>query len=98
LTYSVFPYTMPALSPKTSKRCESSLKQISGRFLAFVADLERIYGCTLSKPSFDSLSSISKFCTGLVERDLNHPWRVEIDRLSAQSRFGLGHSLFLFEK
>jgi len=67
-------------------------------FESFVACLERLYGCSLTRPQFKTPKQIKSFCTGLIEGEKNHLWKADICGLSAQSRFGIAHSLFLFRK
>jgi len=63
-----------------------------------VATLETLYGVSLVRPQLECLGQLKKFCMGLVEKDVTHLWWESCSSLSAQSRFGLSHSLFLFRK
>jgi len=67
-------------------------------FESFVACLERLYNCSLTRPQLESPKQIKKFCTGLIEGEKDHLWKADLCGLSAQSRFGIAHSLFLFRK
>jgi hypothetical protein len=84
---------------KTVKRFTGSLPPtVLGRFERFVALLESLYGVSLSRHTFTDCGNLNKFCSGLIEGDGTHPWRSVVRGLSAQSRFGFAHSLFLFRK
>jgi len=83
---------------KTFNRSTSSLTIVLERFESFVAALESLYGVSLRRPQFRSLSDVGQFCMGLVEKDKTHLWWAGVAQLSAQSRFGIAHSLFLFRK
>jgi len=83
---------------KTSYRSTGSLSIVLQRFESFVVALENIYGIQLCRPQFETLRDVDKFCLGLVEKDVNHPWLGLVTGLGAQSRFGIAHSLFLFRK
>lgn len=67
-------------------------------FKSFVECLERLYNCSLTLPQLASPKQIKKFCTGLIEGEKDHLWKADLCGLSAQSRFGIAHSLFLFRK
>jgi len=60
--------------------------------------MEKLYGVTLSVPSFTDLGQLKQFTSGLVEGDGSHPWRDVYRSLGVRSRFGFAHSLFLFRK
>nr|WAK77970.1 MAG: RNA-dependent RNA polymerase [Botourmiaviridae sp.] len=82
---------------KTNGSVVSSTPHLE-EFESFVACLERLYNCSLSRPQLESPKQIKKFCTGLIEGEKDHLWRADLCGLSAQSRFGIAHSLFLFRK
>jgi hypothetical protein len=83
---------------KTVIRSTGSLSLVLQKFESFVTAVESLYGVSLPRSQFESLRDVSKFCLGLVEKDLHHPWRRVISSLGTQSRFGIAHSLFLFRK
>lgn len=61
--------------------------------------LEEIYGVSLPYPTLvTDLNQLNKFCSGLIEKDGTHLWKTVVSSLSARSRMGLAHSLFLFRK
>jgi hypothetical protein len=78
-------------------RFTGSQEKVSRSWESFVEMLNSIYGLNLTAPQLSG-GDLSKFCSGLAEGDLLHPWRDSIRHLSAQSRFGFAHSLFLFRK
>jgi hypothetical protein len=85
-------------SNSTSSRLAGLCTHVASDFDSFVELLEKMYGLILQRPQVKDLKELSKFCEGLICRDVNHPWRGAVKRLSAQSRFGIAHSLFLFRK
>nr|WAK77818.1 MAG: RNA-dependent RNA polymerase [Botourmiaviridae sp.] len=88
-----------APASKTSYRfAGSSDTEYLGRFERFRLLMEKLYGVTLSSVDLSSARLLSQFCTGLIEGDLDHPWRRSVGALSAQNRLGFKHSLFLFRK
>jgi len=73
--------------------------EVTGRFEGFIGLIEDLYGVDLPHPNFrGDLSELKKFCTGLVECHSDHPWKAIVSSLSARSRAGIAHSLFLFRK
>ncbi|BCH36653.1 RNA-dependent RNA polymerase [Aspergillus pseudoviridinutans botourmiavirus 1] len=82
----------------TSSRLAGLQTHVAGEFDSFVALLEEMYGLHLPRPQVENLQDLSRFCEGLICRDVNHPWRGAVKRLSVRSRFGIAHSLFLFRK
>nr|UYL94554.1 MAG: RNA-dependent RNA polymerase [Botourmiaviridae sp.] len=48
-------------------------------------------------PKMSSLDEVRKFCTGLAEKNDDHPWS-RLDQLSRRQLQTLSHSLFLFRK
>nr|UYL95446.1 MAG: RNA-dependent RNA polymerase [Tianjin Botou tick virus 1] len=89
---------MPVPASKSNQRLAGQLKHVRGQFDSFVELLEQMYGISLVRPQVENLKELSSFCQGLICRDINHPWRGAVKRLSARSRFGIAHSLFLFRK
>jgi hypothetical protein len=70
-----------------------------GRFEKFVGNLKDLYGVDLPMPTFhNDLNRLKKFCTGLIEGEKDHLWKTAVSSLSARSRAGIAHSLFLFRK
>jgi hypothetical protein len=85
------------VAPRADSCMDSFQKHLSN-FESFVANLERLYGCSLVRPQLKDTVQIKRFCTGLIEGVKDHQWRASVRKLSAQSRFGIAHSLFLFRK
>jgi hypothetical protein len=71
---------------------------LTQRLQSFAAVLGDSFGVTLHVPQLDSPGDIKKFCSGLIEGQTDHPWRVPLHGLSSSSRMGIAHSLFLFRK
>jgi len=67
------------------------------RLVSFSKCLSTVYGVDLRLPDLSSCTEIREFCGALVE-GRKHPWRPLLHGLSAKSRFGISHSLFLFRK
>jgi len=67
-------------------------------FERFTLLLEELFNVSLSSASFDTSGDLKQFCSGLIEGESGHPWRCKIRALSAKSRLGFAHSLFLFRK
>ncbi|QKI79903.1 RNA-dependent RNA polymerase [Erysiphe necator associated ourmia-like virus 73] len=80
-------------SPKSS-RCSD----LTRRFESFVGAVEDCFAVSLARPRFEVVGDIKKFCSGLIEGQIDHPWRVSLRGLSATSRMSVAHSLFLFRK
>ncbi|QGY72544.1 RNA dependent RNA polymerase [Plasmopara viticola lesion associated ourmia-like virus 14] len=68
------------------------------RFESFVATVELTYNVSLARPRLEEFGDIKRFCSGLLEGQIDHPWRVSLRGLSATSRMSIAHSLFLFRK
>nr|WAK77888.1 MAG: RNA-dependent RNA polymerase [Botourmiaviridae sp.] len=91
--------TRPAPVSKIACRYTGSLDpELLIRFEGFTQLLEELYGVTLTSATFDLPAQLSEFCTGLIEGEVGHPWRLLVGQLSAQNRLGFKHSLFLFRK
>jgi hypothetical protein len=73
---------------------------IYDRFEIFVGACERTFNVRLAHPYLRSVGDIKKFCSGLLEGQSNHPWRLDLqrDKASKRTRMSIAHSLFLFRK
>lgn len=60
--------------------------------------IEECFGISLARPRLNSFGDIKQFCSGLIEGQTDHPWRVSLRGLSSSSRMSIAHSLFLFRK
>jgi len=60
--------------------------------------LESIFNVLLPAVSFECLSSLKQFCSGLLLPSSDHPWSRPIRRLLRRDRLSIAGSLFLFRK
>jgi len=84
-----------ALTVSQMKRINASLGELRGA-------LEKMFDISLPAPCFARgelfLTSVKKFCGGLLETGTTHIWRDSIRRLSSSDRMTVAGSLFLFRK
>jgi len=71
---------------------------LTRRFKSFVDAVNECFNIHLAVPRFEAVGDIKQFCSGLIEGQINHPWRSDLRGLSATSRMSVAHSLFLFRK
>jgi hypothetical protein len=87
--------TVCTLTVSQMKKIESSLGKLRGA-------LEKMYDISLPAPCFPRgesfLSSVKKFCGGLLETGTTHLWRSSICNLDSTCRMSIAGSLFMFRK
>jgi hypothetical protein len=73
---------------------------IYDRFEIFRGSMEKAFGLNLCAPYFGSVGDIGKFCSGLIEGQSSHPWKLDFQRQKAslRTRMSIAFSLFLFRK
>nr|DAZ87975.1 TPA_asm: RNA-dependent RNA polymerase [Mansourli virus 1] len=77
---------------------DNAVKTALNNFRSFVGRLEDLYEISLPVPQVDSLSSLKKFCSGLLLPSSGHLWSRPVRGLRLRDRLSIAGSLFLFRK
>lgn len=89
---------VPGSSSSTKPTQSDDVMRHLQNFEFFRTRVEKVFNVLLPAVSFESLSSLKQFCSGLLLPSSAHPWARPIRRLLLRDRLSIAGSLFLFRK
>nr|UUW21027.1 MAG: putative RNA-dependent RNA polymerase [Guiyang botourmia-like virus 1] len=89
------PVTGDPIGPASN---DKALTRSLERFESFKGRIEQMYNLSLPDPKLEDISSLKKFCSGLLLPSSGHLWSRPIKGLRLRDRLSIAGSLFLFRK